>query len=282
MTDKAKPTADPAPNPALPRFWRDQALPFIEARSIGDGRKACYARHSHEIFSVGVVSGGRSRYLHGNQREQVGAGAVVLMNPADVHACNPIENEPWSYRMLYVDPHWLTGLQHELGFSRNRDFRAFSTAMTMETSLYAGFNRFYETLTDPQAEHLQKECAAVGFFTRLQQTLDPAPVIRHEANARLERAADFIRGNCVRPLTLDQICREADLSASYLIRAFKQRYHMTPHAFLLNRRIEFARSRLRQGSPIAAVALDAGFADQAHFQRVFKQFLAATPGQYRG
>ena len=33
---------------------------------------------------------------------------------------------------------------------------------------------------------------------------------------------------------------------------------------------------------IADEALDAGLADQAHFQRVFKQHLAATPGQYRG
>lgn len=33
---------------------------------------------------------------------------------------------------------------------------------------------------------------------------------------------------------------------------------------------------------IADVALEAGFADQAHFQRAFKQHLAATPGQYRG
>jgi AraC-like DNA-binding protein len=57
---------------------------------------------------------------------------------------------------------------------------------------------------------------------------------------------------------------------------------MTPHAFLVNQRIQFARERLRSGQLIADVALQAGFADQAHFQRAFKQHLAATPGQYRG
>ncbi|MEK1841693.1 MAG: helix-turn-helix domain-containing protein, partial [Pseudomonas sp.] len=40
--------------------------------------------------------------------------------------------------------------------------------------------------------------------------------------------------------------------------------------------------QLRSGKLIADVALEAGFADQAHFQRAFKQHLAATPGQYRG
>jgi len=67
-----------------------------------------------------------------------------------------------------------------------------------------------------------------------------------------------------------------------LSRAFKRHYGMTPHAFLINRRIQFARRQLREGKLIADVALESGFADQAHFQRAFKQHLAATPGQYRG
>jgi AraC-like DNA-binding protein len=83
-------------------------------------------------------------------------------------------------------------------------------------------------------------------------------------------------------LKLEDICEAAQLSPSYLIRAFKQHYGMTPHAFLINRRIQFAQDQLRNGKQIADVALQAGFADQAHFQRAFKQHLAATPGQYRG
>jgi AraC-like DNA-binding protein len=56
---------------------------------------------------------------------------------------------------------------------------------------------------------------------------------------------------------------------------------MTPHAYLINRRIQYSRAQLRRGTPIAEVALDAGFADQAHLQRTFKRLVAATPGQYR-
>ncbi|BCQ62520.1 hypothetical protein PBOI14_42700 [Pseudomonas sp. Boi14] len=57
---------------------------------------------------------------------------------------------------------------------------------------------------------------------------------------------------------------------------------MAPHAYLVNRRVQFAQARLRQGVPIAEVAQAAGFADQAHLQRAFKQHLGATPGQYQG
>lgn len=126
---------------AAPRFWRSDALPFIEARSIDDGRKVCYAKHSHETFSIGAVTGGRSVYLNRHAREWVGAGAVVMMNPDDVHACNPVAGERWSYRMLHVDVAWFTKLQHELGFNENHAFRAFSQIMTLDTALFDGLNR---------------------------------------------------------------------------------------------------------------------------------------------
>jgi AraC-like DNA-binding protein len=274
---------NPAKDPdKAPRFWRDEALPFIEARSIADGREVCYGRHSHEHFSIGAITAGQSTYIHENSQLRVGAGTVVLMNPGDVHACNPIDDQPWAYRMFYVDTNWLTDLQHTLGFSRELDFRAFSITHTTDASLYAGLNLLYEELVDEQVETLQKHRSAVAFFSDLQQRLNPADLPGREINLKLERAAQYIRDNCTLALKLEDICEAAQLSASYLTRAFKQHYGMTPHAFLVNRRIQFARAQLRSGKLIADVALEAGFADQAHFQRAFKQHLAATPGQYRG
>ena len=67
----------------------------------------------------------------------------------------------------------------------------------------------------------------------------------------------------------------------HLIRTFKREYAITPHAYIVNCRIEFSRTQLRKGLPIAAVACEAGFADQAHLQRTFKRIVAATPAQYR-
>ena len=265
-----------------PRFWRDAALPFIEARAIADGREVCYARHSHEHFSIGAITAGRSTYVHEQGAWQVATGTVVLMNPGDVHACNPIDDQPWSYLMLYVDTPWLTDLQHQLGFAAELDFRRFACAHTADHALFDGLTQLYELLLDAQASTLQKHSATVAFFTEVQIRLNPAQVMLDEPNSKLERAAEYIREHCTQALKLDDICAAAELSASYLIRAFKQQYGMTPHAYLVNRRIQFARQQLRQGRLIADVALDAGFADQAHFQRAFKQHLAATPGQYRG
>ncbi|MBA1270000.1 AraC family transcriptional regulator [Pseudomonas carnis] len=272
----------PITRPAdTPRFWRDERLPFIEARSIADGRKVTYTRHAHEHFSIGAITTGCSYYHYGAHTFEISAGTVVLMNPGDVHACNPIHDQPWFYHMLYLDTPWLTDLQYQLGFSTDQGYRPFDTPHTRDTGLYHGLLDLYRTLVDEQAELLQKQSALVSYFTEVQQRLNPSLTPVREVNHKLERAADYIRAHCTQALKLEDICQAAELSPSYLIRAFKHYYGLTPHAFMVNRRIQFARSQLRNGALIADVALAAGFADQAHFQRTFKQHFAATPGQYR-
>ncbi|WP_028238965.1 AraC family transcriptional regulator [Stutzerimonas azotifigens] len=261
------------------RFWRDDALPHLELRSVRDGRQVCHARHAHETFSVGLVTGGRSSYLNGTSRQHIGAGTLVLMNPGDVHACNPLGDRPWAYHMLYVDAGWLGELQQEL--DGGTGFRPFRAIRSDDAELRTGLSRLVATLTSEDREPLARQGAAVEFFSQLHQRLQPGPAFERPDNRRLARAAEYIAEQHARPLRLEDICREVGLSPAYLVRAFKARYGMTPHAYLINRRVQVARARLRQGRPIADAALEAGFADQAHLQRAFKQLLAATPGHYR-
>jgi len=262
-------------------FWRDDALPFIEARSVRDGRGVCYAPHSHETLSIGAILEGRCTYTNRDKREQIGTGTVVLMNPGEVHACNPIRDEPWAYRMLYWDTAWVARVQQELS-GRDAGFRAFAATSTRKVGLYRELNRFYDLLVDPQIDSLQKHEAAFDFMGSVQRALGTEEVLPIRTNAGIARAAGFIRDNCTRALKLKEICAAAELSPSYLIRAFKAAYGMSPHAYLINCRIEFSRQELRRGRPLAEVALAAGFCDQAHLQRSFKKFVAVTPGQYQG
>ncbi|MCO8171673.1 AraC family transcriptional regulator [Pseudomonas sp. 21LCFQ02] len=262
---------------ARPLFWRHADLPFIEARSVADGRQVCYAPHSHEVFSIGAITAGCSTYLLEKSTLRIAAGTVVLMNPGQVHACNPIDDQPWSYIMLYVDPQWLAAISHDTATG----FAPLAPSHSHDPQLFAGLLGLYATLLDSDASLLHKQCTAVAFFGLMQDLLGGARPQAGKPAPRVEQAADYINAHFKDAVRLDDICRAVGLSPSYLIRAFEQRYHMTPHAYLLNRRIQHAHSQLRSGRLIADVACETGFADQAHLQREFKKHLAATPGQYR-
>lgn len=270
-------------DPCAPSFWRDDALPFVEARAVRDGRGVCYGKHAHETFSIGAVTGGESVYANGQARQRLNAGSVVVVNPQDCHACNPVDATPWSYLMFHVDAAWLARLQHELGLAGHLDFHMFSTTASRNPALHGGLVHLHAVLTDPAVDSMGKHGAAIAFFSGMHQLLAPASTgaAKPAPQRNLARAADYIRENRGLPLKLDDIGEAAGLSASHLIRAFKKRYGMTPHAYLVNCRVEYAKARLKRGHAIADVAVDAGFADQAHLQRVFKQLVAATPGQYR-
>src|SRR5690606_2928737 len=172
--------------------------------------------------------------------------------------------------MFYVDAGWLGALQGELGASADGAFMPYSPNLSRDPALFAGLTQLYATQLDPQIETLHKQSLAVELFNLLQQTLEPVPSLSNEEPLRQsKRAADYIADHCTRALRLEDICQAAGLSPSYLIRTFKQHYGMTPHAYLLNRRIQRSQHWLRQDRDLAEVALAAGFADQAHFQRTF-------------
>jgi len=260
-------------------FWRDPALPFIEARSVADGRDLHYGRHWHETHSIGVITGGRNTYVNGAHAEVVEQGAVVVVNPGDVHGCNPVADAPWSYVMFYVDPVWLGRVQARLRGATDPAFRPYDQAALRAPHVVDAGVRLFAALADARRGVAEREAAVVGFVALLDGELAPGRAA--DAAPRVERVAHYIDTHFADSLPLQDLCAAAHLSGSYLIRAFKKRYGVAPHEYQTNRRIQYAKVQLRAGAPIAQVALDTGFSDQAHFQRVFKRMTAATPGQYR-
>ena len=69
-------------------------------------------------------------------------------------------------------------------------------------------------------------------------------------------------------------------SPAQLVRSFSRSFGVARHAYLLGRRIEAARRRLLEGEPVARVAANVGFSDQAHLTRHFKRHVGTTPGRY--
>jgi AraC-like DNA-binding protein len=266
--------------PVQQTFWRDPAMPFIEARHVTDGRGLHYGRHWHETHSIGVITGGRSTYVNGPHAEVVEQGAVVVINPGDVHGCNPVADAPWSYVMFYIDPAWLGRVQARLRGAVDAPFQPYDLPALQAPHVVDAGVRLFALLADAERGVAEREAAVVDFVALLDGAL--APGQRRAAGAeKVERVADYIDAHFAQPLPLQDLCDAAQLSGSYLIRAFKKRYGVAPHEYQTNRRIQYAKARLRDGAPLAQVALDVGFADQAHFQRVFKRMTAATPGQYR-
>jgi AraC family transcriptional regulator len=95
------------------------------------------------------------------------------------------------------------------------------------------------------------------------------------------RAKEIISAN-LGGVPLADVARECRLSTSHFQRAFHRTVGMPAHKWLLSRRIELAKEKLRVGrSSLSDVALACGFSDQSHLTRIFSQLVGITPGAWR-
>jgi AraC-like DNA-binding protein len=95
----------------------------------------------------------------------------------------------------------------------------------------------------------------------------------------VERGRDFLRSR----LTMvhsGEVEAVTGLDRYQFARQFRTVYGTSPYRYSVMRRLDVARSWLRDARPLAETALEAGFADQAHFTRMFKAAFGMTPGRY--
>jgi AraC family transcriptional regulator len=98
----------------------------------------------------------------------------------------------------------------------------------------------------------------------------------------LKQAKDFIADEFSQPLTLSIIAGAVNVHPVYLANSFRRHYGCTIGEYVRQRRVKFACDRISNSrDPLAEVALAAGFANQSHFARAFKQVTGMTPGEYR-
>lgn len=260
-------------------FWRDPALPFVESRRACHSR-ACYRPHSHPSFSIGAVDAGSSLFSGAGDRPiALRPGTLVFVPATRVHACNPAPDASWSYQMLHLDAAWLQDIRVEYATDTTNE----PIRIVDSPTLYRRFCQLNALLFSHAASG-EKEAALIEFIGDHDSASMPGIALPQAPTRLVERLQPAMRRLQAAPadgIALAELAALSGMSRYQLIRAFRNSTGMTPHAWQLNQRINLARQRMRAGDAIASVAHELGFADQAHFQRVFKAHTGVTPGHYR-
>lgn len=97
-----------------------------------------------------------------------------------------------------------------------------------------------------------------------------------------KRVLDYVAKNYGKSILVEDLARESALSPSHFAQLFKKTIGMSPMKFVMSYRVEQARKKLAErDTPLIDIAMSCGFADQAHFSRVFKQIAGESPSRYR-
>jgi AraC family transcriptional regulator len=99
---------------------------------------------------------------------------------------------------------------------------------------------------------------------------------------RLNRVQDYIEAHLDDRLSLTELAGVACLSPYHFSRSFKQATGVGPQRYVMQRRLERAKTLMRRSNqPLAFIAQEAGFVDQSHLTSIFRREMGMTPGRYR-
>lgn len=243
------------------RVWR--AGPGALALAGRTDRYAIEPRGEH-VF--GVVEAGSMRAARGRERHLVGPGQLVAWDPSDGHSGTAAA--PWSARLVIVEGEVLG----------NAGFR---TPVLSDPELAAAFVRVHR-LTAAASTPLERDSALTSWLHAVVDrhgSTRPDPGPGGDREFRLAR--DYLAAHAERPITLDELAAVAGTGKFRLVRLFRERTGLPPHASQVAHRVRRARALLEAGHTPAQAAALTGFTDQSHLHRHFRRAVGFTPAQYR-
>lgn len=108
------------------------------------------------------------------------------------------------------------------------------------------------------------------------------PAVTSLSAAQRALLLDYIERNLGNDLSVVDLSGLLGYTPDHFSRLFRRAFGITPHRYITGRRVEKAKSMLRDSQQsLANVALACGFSSQAHLNVIFKRLAGTTPGDYR-
>jgi AraC family transcriptional regulator len=228
--------------------------------------------HSHELAYFCLL-------LNGDYWEQLGSKRItykpltVMFHPPGTTHLDEIGPAGGRFFSVEVKPEWMDRLRECLG---SRD---------LDSSLHEGelawlAMRLYR-------EHKQMDSCSMltieGLVLEMLATVGRMKEIKEQSGPPwFSRAMDLLNAEFRNNLKVQDIANELGVHPFHLSRVFRKVHRQTIGEYVQKLRVTYACKELViPDNDLATVALSAGFADQSHFTRVFKNITGVTPGVYR-
>jgi AraC-like DNA-binding protein len=231
-------------------------------------------------YVIGVASGRGYHLRRGRSTHLVRPGQLVVLDPSAPHSGSPAEGAAWAGRLLVIelpsaraalcdDDIPLSGLE-------------FPAPVIGGGRLAQRFRALYRNM-ERSASALERQTAVLAFLADLA-AWSPDARPRSSSLARKDPAVriamEYLHDEITRNVSLDELAAVAGTGKYQLVRRFKARTGIPPHSYQVALRVNLARRLLERGERATDVAALAGFVDQSHLTRHFRQRLGMTPARY--
>lgn len=229
-------------------------------------------RHFHQsAYFCFVLQGSFTEFYE--QQSRACRPSTLIFHPSGERHADHFHTATRCFNLL-MDVRWVERVrQHSEIVDNPTDFHGGFLA-ELATRLYKEFRQMDE-LSPLIVEGLTIEVLGEAARSSLKRQ-------RPEPPLWLKQARELLHDQFHESLTLSKVAGSVGVHETHLSREFRRYYRCTVGEYVRHLRIEFACHQLStSNTPLSEIALAAGFADQSHFSRTFKQITGMSPTTYR-
>lgn len=234
-----------------------------------------YEKHSHDRLCIsGLTKGKISVEFHNQSIKYIQPNQLIVFNPKQVHVCKNSDIKSYDYFTFHFDTQWLKNLStnYQIYFDNN---------IINNAELYNQFIIIAQDVIYNKNYNIQLKLE--NLLKNILQLYATKYPIQNKDNTLLYEVQQYILLNIEEKLTLDDISYKLGYTKEHIIRVFKKEFGLSPHAFLMNEKVNKAKTILQNSSnqTISQIALELGFCDQSHLNKFFKRSYGITPNDYK-
>jgi AraC-like DNA-binding protein len=241
-------------------------------------QRLAYRRHRHDTYAISLTELGVQAFTYRGATHVSTPGQVVVLHPDEPHDGHAGTEAGFGYRQLYIEPAMIFEATRALGdgagclpFVR----QPVTTNTALATAIRCAFRQDRAALAIDDV--LVRVAAGLLGADRSHERV---PLSRRVDVRAIDRARQFLDAATTRVVSSSELEAITGLTRYELSRQFRIVVGTSPYRYSLMRRLAVARGQITRRRPLVDVALETGFADQAHFTRRFTDAFGITPGQY--
>lgn len=246
------------------------------------------AEHQHTWHTIAYGYLGNSlgeRWLDGVRSEERRVRGDIAIIPAGIsHRCN--WNTESEFTILAIEPSFIKQIGED--FIDSDRIQIIPRFMSEQDLLIQGI---FSTLKDELQSNkiggslLIDSLKITLALQLLRQYCNTKPKLSSYQDGlpslKLQQLKEYINEHLAQDLKLIELAALVQVSPYHFLRLFKQSMGLTPHQYILQRRIEKAKFLLQCSElSIAEIAFRVGFCDQSHLTQYFKRIVGITPKQF--